>query len=179
MKRVSRDSDAHKKGRPRTVEDREAILAALRRGCPVQTAARLGGVAYSTVLERLAGDDGFRQAFDEARAEGRERRADELEAVLYEGAMKVATDPRYTGAAIFALCNLDPEHWRNRQHQRVEVQEQVEHDVGDSLLAVLESIAGGPADGAGERPEALVGRGNAALPTTPATTALAGPGGEG
>jgi len=148
------------------VEDREAILSALRRGCAVHAAARRGGVAYSTLLDRLAGDDGFRQAFDEARAEGRERRADEIEEALFTGAEQVGENPRYTGAAIFALTNLRPDRWRNTQHQRVEVQEEVEHDLGDSLLAILDSIARGP-----EGADAEVGK------ALPAATALAGPGG--
>jgi len=121
-------------------ENRRAVLAALRRGQTIGSAARRGGIGETVLRERMAGDAAFAAEVEAARREGRERRADELEAVLFKGAMKVATDPRYTAACIFALCNLDPEHWRNTQHQRVESRQVVEHDLGDNLLDILDDI---------------------------------------
>ena len=115
MGRVVAVSDAHKRGgRPRIRVDREAVLDALFEGQTVHSAALAGGVRYSTLLSRMAEDPDFRRQFDEARAMGRERRADELQGVLFKAAMKAEDNPRYLTSLFFALCNLAPDRWKRR-----------------------------------------------------------------
>jgi len=110
------------------------------------SAARRGGICEREFYFRLAADSAFRAEVDAARLEGRQRRAHELEAILFEGAGRAGKDAKFTGQLIFALTNLDAEHWKNTQHQRVEVEEHVQHDPGPALLAALDEIARGPTD---------------------------------
>ncbi len=68
---------------------------------------------------RCRANPAYARAVAEARAEGRRTRAAQLERVLYQSAQKAADDPRYTTALIFALKNLDPEHFRDVHEQRI------------------------------------------------------------
>ena len=145
--------------RPRPM-NRPAVLDALRRGETQRSAACRGGVKADRYYNELRADPAWRAAVDDAIREGRLLREERIARALYEGAERVGKDAKFTGAAIFALTNLRPDRWRNTQHQRVEVQEQVEHDITDNLADVLRSIAGRPAAGSAEGPAGQ--RGNAA-----------------
>jgi len=140
--------------------NRQAILESLLAGETQLSAARRGGIKAERYYAELRADPAWREQVEAAITEGRRRRADRMASILYEGAERYRDDPRYTGGLIFALTNLDPARWRNTQHQRVEVQEQVEHDITDNLADVLRSIAGRPAAGSAEGPAGQ--RGNAA-----------------
>jgi transposase len=99
-------------GRPTLAENRKAILDALADGFTMRSAARRGGISQRTLYDRLGQDADFAAEVAQARKIGRERRADELGEKLFESAETCATDPRFTTACIFALKNLDPQHWR-------------------------------------------------------------------
>ncbi|MFH0982781.1 MAG: hypothetical protein V2A79_14755 [Planctomycetota bacterium] len=100
-------------------EQKRAVCEALEQGETWPSAANKGGVSYRTVHRWCEDDEAFAAESHTARQQGRHLRAAVIEAALHEGAEKVATDPRYTGAAIFALKNTRPDEWRDEQHQHL------------------------------------------------------------
>jgi hypothetical protein len=131
--------------RRRITEDREAILAALRDGETIASAARRGGTGETTLRDQMVADGDFATQVEAARSDGRRRRADELIGTLYEGAAEAGEDPRFTTQLIFALCNLHPENRRQvaHIHQQVRIEQHVSHDLHGSLNDILRHIAGG------------------------------------
>jgi len=93
--------------------DELAIFTALAAGETVASAAAKGGLAERTYYDHKKADPEFAAACDQARRDGDDKRADELESVLHTGAGLAATDPRYTTQLIFALKNLRPKKWRD------------------------------------------------------------------
>ena len=91
----------------------ETVLLHLREGETMAAAALAAGMSHDTLTRWRKADAAFDAAAGEARAVGRATRAEVIARALYAAAEKVATDPRYTTAAIFALKNLDPVHWRD------------------------------------------------------------------
>jgi len=108
----------HPEQQKKAHEDREAILAALAEGQTMEAAAAAGGIGRTTLWGRCREDGAFAAHVAQARDEGRKLRADTIAAALFAGAEKVRDDPRFTTCAIFALKNLDPEHWRDAYDQR-------------------------------------------------------------
>jgi len=91
----------------------ETVLLHLREGETMEAAALAAGMSHDTLQRWRKADPPFDAAVGQARAAGRAARAEVIARALYAAAEKVATDPRYTTAAIFALKNLDPVHWRD------------------------------------------------------------------
>jgi len=91
-----------------------AFLDALRAGQTMESSAGILSLSYSGVFARRKRDPAFDAAVKDASTEGRKLQAAKIAKALYEGAEKMGQDPRFTTAAIFALKNLDPEHWRDQ-----------------------------------------------------------------
>ena len=94
--------------------DETAFFAALRAGQTTDVAAGIMGLTYAGVYARRQKDSAFDAEAKAANAEGRRLIAAKIAKSLYSGAEKCDADPRFTTAAIFALKNLDPEHWRDQ-----------------------------------------------------------------
>jgi len=92
----------------------EQAIAQIEQGISINSACDVAGISPLTLWRRRREDAELEQRFCEAHAAGRALRADAIAAALFAGAEKVADDPRFTTAAIFALKNLDPGNWRDR-----------------------------------------------------------------
>ena len=91
----------------------ETVLLHLREGETMEAAALAAGMSHDTLQRWRKADPPFDAAVGQARAAGRAARAEVIARALYAAAEKVADDPRFTTAAIFALKNLDPANWRD------------------------------------------------------------------
>ena len=94
-------------------DQEHACFDALDRGETIDSAARLMGLTYQGLYCRRQTDSQLNAAIEQANERGRVRQAGRIATKLYAGAEKCADDPRFTTAAIFALKNLDPAHWRD------------------------------------------------------------------
>jgi len=134
--------------------DREAILESLRGGHTLAAAAAAGGLSSRALFNWRRRDREWSKQVEEARDLGRRRRTEELEDVLFQGAEKVLADPRYQTSIIFALRNLDPEHWRDGHDLNQRIQGRHEHSLapGGDLAALCRRVAAECAGAEGEEP---------------------------
>ena len=89
------------------------MLDALEDGQTIDAAAVLMGISYSALYVRRQKDPVLDAAVKLANSCGRNRISERIAKHLYAGAEKCDEDPRFTTAAIFALKNLDPQHFRD------------------------------------------------------------------
>jgi len=93
--------------------DEQAVFDALEGGECLETVGRLLGIGYSALYKRRQSDPQLDAAIMAATEQGRKTQAIRIAKSLYQGAEKCGDDSRFTTAAIFALKNLDPAHWRD------------------------------------------------------------------
>ena len=97
----------------------ENALEALRDGQTYESAAGASGMCLRTLELHRRENPQLDAACMEARLAGKQLIAGRIARSMYAGAEKVCDDPRYTGAACFALTNLAPDEFRNTQDIRV------------------------------------------------------------
>jgi len=112
------------------------VVSKLYAGFSYTGAAFQVGIQRNTIKDWRDKD----QQFDADCQEARESATERVEDALYEAAMKVKADPRYTTAAIFFLKNRAPARWRDVQdiRQTNDVQRVVE-SLGPEQLRRLAS----------------------------------------
>lgn len=130
---------------------RDIIIQSIREGDKNVIAYKKAGISETTFYDWLRNDAAFSAAVKKARAEFLDGIASQLEASLWKKAngyeveetkeefsrrkngevvlVKKTTTKKHiapdTGALIFALTNVDPENWKNRQDNRLSVDDSV------------------------------------------------------
>lgn len=130
---------------------RDIIIQSIREGDKNVIAYKKAGISETTFYDWLRNDAAFSAAVKKAREEFRQEIGSKLEASLWKKAngyeveetkeefsrrkngevvlVKKTTTKKHiapdTGALIFALTNVDPDNWKNRQDNRLSVDDSV------------------------------------------------------
>ncbi len=108
---------ARKRG-PKKVSEisrlKKEVISKLCAGCSYTKAAKCLGIERNTIKAWRRNDEQFEAACEYARQMTVER----VEDAMYEAALKVSENPRYTTAAIFWLKNRSPGRWRDVHNVR-------------------------------------------------------------
>ena len=108
---------ANKRG-PKNLEEisrlKKEVITKLRGGCSYTKAAEQLHIERNSIKHWRDTDEHFRAACEYAREMSVER----VEDAMYEAALKVSENPRYTTAAIFWLKNRCPGRWRDVKEVR-------------------------------------------------------------
>ena len=133
----------------------EKVIQALRDGETYESAANAGGISVRTLWDRRQRDPQLAAACDAARKSGEKLIEERIVKALYAGASKVADDPRYTGAACFALTNLNSAKFRNTHDVRHTGSLAVR--IADLTAEEAEALAHATDDDTGNTDEAAAG----------------------
>ena len=131
-------------------EVKDIVIASIREGDKNVVACKKAGINQDTFYQWLKARAEFSEAVKKARAEFLDEIASQLEASLWKKAkgyeveeskeeyamkkgervlVKKTTTKKHiapdTGALIFALTNVDPDNWKNRQDNRLSVDDSV------------------------------------------------------
>lgn len=131
-------------------EVKDIVIASIREGDKNVVACKKAGINQDTFYKWLKDRAEFSEAVKKARDEFREEISSKLEASLWKKAqgyeveeskeeyamkkgervlVKKTTTKKHiapdTGALIFALTNVDPDNWKNRQDNRLSVDDSV------------------------------------------------------
>ena len=134
---------AHRKRGPKKTTEirrlKKAVIDKLRAGCSYTSAAEQLGIERNSIKAWRDSDELFEAACNYAREMAVER----VEDALYEAALKVADNSRYTTAAIFFLKNRAPARWRdaNDARQTSDIQRIVDALTPDQLARLVSNLA--------------------------------------
>ena len=139
---ISKKVVKSKKRGPKKAEElrrlKKEVVCKLRAGCSYTKTAEKLGIERNSIKKWRDTDEQFLAACEYAREMAIER----VEDALYEAALKVVENSRYTTAAIFFLKNRAPKPWRDVQNVRQtnDIQKAVDSLTPDQLTRMASNL---------------------------------------